>query len=107
MKNSKIGRMRSDPVASKEPSEHVVIFGSQRIGAIYALRNNLDPRSIRLATGGAEMARLLSGPITVVRVSEEAWRPSTHPCELRTKETEQALKRLEQEGAEITTVRMD
>jgi hypothetical protein len=54
------------------------------------------------------MARLLSGAesITVVRVDPEVWKPSTHPCELRTKETEQALKALEQAGTVITTVRL-
>jgi hypothetical protein len=85
----------------------VVVFGSQRIGAIYALRTGIDPRRIRLATGGEAMAGLLSGPITVVRVSDEEWQPPTYPCARRTQETEQALKRLAQEGATIRDVFLD
>jgi len=106
-KQRKIGKTPNARDAHN-PLPPIVVFGTERIGAIYALRRGLNPRSIRLATGGAEMARLLSGAesITVVRVDPEVWKPSTHPCELRTKETEQALKALEQAGTVITTVRL-
>lgn len=91
------------------PGEHVVVFGTQRIGAIYALRNGIDPRRIILCTQGVEALRgIRAGGITVVRVTQDAWQPTTNPCATRTREVEQALK----EGVEaklftIKTVRLD
>lgn len=86
----------------------VIVFGTQRIGAIYALRAGIDPNRIRLATHGADHLRgLSSGTITVVRVPKEYWTPSTFPCEKRVAETEQALKAFGQAGGTIEDVWMD
>lgn len=104
MRKQKIGKT---PDVPREESP-IIVFGTQRIGAIYALRNGLNPKRIRLATHGEHHLQGFSGgTITVVRVSEEVWKPSTHPCELRTKETEQALKALEAAGTTINTVLLD
>jgi hypothetical protein len=102
----KIGRLSHEANTRPSPSI-VVVFGTQRIGAIYALREGIDPGRIRLATGGDEMARLLSGPVTVVRVSDEAWQPPTHACARRAQETEQALKALREDGITIRDVILD
>jgi hypothetical protein len=109
MRKQKIGKTPHGLREARDTFPPVIVFGTERIGAIYALRKGLPRSSIRLATGGAEMARLLSGreSITVVRVDPEVWKPSTHPCELRTQETEQALKAFEKAGGLIKTVWMD
>lgn len=93
--------------ANAEPQEHVVVFGTQRIGAIYALRAGINPKRIRLATEGMEAFRGVTGAITVVRVSDEVWQPPTNPCALRTRETEQALKEARQAGVRIKDVFLD
>lgn len=109
MKKTKIGKTPDGTRAARNTVPPIVVFGTQRIGAIYALRRGLDPGSVRLATGGAEMASLLSGAesITVVRVDPEVWKPSTDPCKRRAQETEQALKALEAAGTTITNVLLD
>lgn len=106
-KQQKIGRLSVDRTDSA-PEGHVVVFGTQRIGAIYALRAGINPRRIILATQGMEALRRIStGGITVVRVSEEAWQPPTNPCASRTRETEQALKTLREDGVAIRDVMLD
>lgn len=78
-----------------------VIFGSQRIAAIWTLRNRVDPNKVMLATAGADKLRGVKGPITVVRVSKEAWVPPTSACERRVHEVVGRLKELKQQGVEI------
>lgn len=78
-----------------------VVFGSQRIAAIWTLRNRVDPNKVMLATAGAERLRGAKGPVTVVRVSEEAWAPPTHACEQRVREVVERLKDMKQQGVEI------
>lgn len=83
-----------------------VVFGSERIGAIWGLRNNVSPHDTVLATEGAEGMKDIGSEITVVRVSEHAWKPTTFPCEKRTAETEQELNRIRRNGGKITEVEM-
>lgn len=72
------------------PSQ-AVVFGSDRIASIWALRNKVPRDQVVLATHPDEVEKL-KGPITVVRVSQEAWKPTTFPDEIRVKDTEQHLK---------------
>jgi len=102
-KKRKSGSSNATPIS--EP--FVVVFGSQRIGAIYGLRNNVRPEQIVLATAGADGFRGRHGSVTVVRVSDDIWKAPTFPCERRCAETEQALKALEEAGVEVKTVWMD
>ncbi len=103
----KIGKLSHDRTNASSEG-HVVVFGTQRIGAIYALRAGIDPRRVRLCTEGMEA---LHGShalgITVVRVSEDAWQPPTNPCAARTREVEQALKTLREGGVAIRDVMLD
>lgn len=79
----------------------VVVFGTQRIGAIWALRNKVDPNTVRLATHGADRLRNLTGTIIVVRVAKDVWEPWSHPCAARVRETEDELKRFKARGGTI------
>lgn len=80
----------------------VVVFGSQRIAAIWALRNQIRESDVVLATHGAEAFQGVLGPLHVVRVSEEVWKPPTFPCEKRVAETEQEINRIRRNGRVIT-----
>lgn len=82
----------------------VVVFGNQRHGAIYALRKGIDPSTIIIATKGAPAFHGVVGPITVVRVPEEVWKPTTFACENRVRETEAEIKRILHSGEEVTEV---
>jgi hypothetical protein len=81
----------------------VVVFGSERLASIWARRNAFNPRRVILATQGGD--RLLgltpAVSITVVRFPEHIWEPVTHPCGVRVREVEDALKRHKKEGGEI------
>lgn len=94
-------------VAQPAPQSVVVVFGSQRIGAIYGLRNNKRPDQIILATAGADGLRGRYDSVTVVRVADDVWKAPTFACEKRCAETEQTLKALEEAGVEVNTVWMD
>ena len=80
----------------------VVVFGTQRHAAIWGLRNNVNPDTIMLAANGGDRIRgINAGPITVVRVPSDVWEPYTHPCTLRVREMEEALKKAKDRGALI------
>ena len=78
-----------------------VVFGSQRIAAIWALRNRVDPNKVMLATAGAEKLQGAVGPISVVKVSQEAWVPPTSACERRVREVVGCLKDMKRQGVAI------
>lgn len=95
--------LKQERPAERGHGETVVVFGTQRIGAIYALRNGRDPKSVVLSVQGGDAIRgFAGGSIRVVRVSESDWKPSTTACERRSREMELELKRLKREGIEIT-----
>jgi hypothetical protein len=72
-----------------------VMFGNQRHASIYALRKNLDPKQIRIATR-VDALRGVNGSVTAIRLPQEVWKPTTFSCENRVKEAEQELKRIKQ-----------
>jgi hypothetical protein len=83
-------------------TETVVVFGSQRIAAQWALRNKVRGDAVLLATEpGRLVGRDVGGYVAVVRVPEEYWLPTTHPCEKRVRETEQWLKEFKRKGGKI------
>jgi hypothetical protein len=101
-------KRKSGPSYAERIAEpFVVVFGTQRIGAIYGLRNNLNPEQIVLATAGADGFRGRHGSVTVVRVRDDIWKAPTFACEKRCAETEATLKALEEAGVEVNTVWMD
>ena len=80
--------------------KQAVVFGTDRIASIWALRNNVSRDSVILATHPEEVEEM-TGPVKVVRVSDEEWQPTTFPDETRVKETEKVLKALKRGGQEV------
>jgi hypothetical protein len=75
-------------------TETVVVFGSQRIAAIWALRNGKKVDDIILATQSARLPfpEKVKGDVMIIRTSAENWEPTTNPCAARVRETEQWLR---------------
>lgn len=77
-----------------------LMFGNQRHASIYALRKNLDPKAIRIATR-ADAMKGVSGSVTTIRLPEEVWKPTTFSCENRVREAANELRRIANEGGTI------
>ena len=82
-----------------------LMFGNQRHASIYALRKNLDPKAIRIATRKDSMMGV-SGPVTAIRLPEEIWKPTSFACENRVKEAEAMLKIVRGRGGVIVEEEM-
>jgi len=80
----------------------VVIFGSERLGELYARRNAINPRKIVLATQPQKLKGVV-GPVKVVKFPEEWWSPTTSACEGRVRDTKDALKVLGVSETEMIT----
>lgn len=80
----------------------VIVYGTQRIAAYWAFRNGVADRDVVLATQGVEKLNGTRPPIHVVRVSEEAWKPTTSHCERRVAEVTQWLKDMRRLGHVVT-----
>jgi len=101
----KIGTNKGRPTLLEHTPSPIIVFGSQRIGAIYALRNGLNPNRVKLATMGGDVLKGFKGvSVTVVRVPKDVWVPPTFPCERRVAETEQALKAFAEAGGSVEDV---
>ncbi|QED11650.1 hypothetical protein PP914_gp162 [Arthrobacter phage Qui] len=74
-----------------------VMFGNQRHASIYALRNNLNPKDILIATRKDALTGV-NGPVKAIRLPTDIWKPTTFSCENRVKEAEAILKLLKREG---------
>jgi len=72
-----------------------LMFGNQRHASIYALRKNLDPKAIRIATR-VDSLKGVSGAVTAIRLPEHVWKPTTFNCEKRVREAEDTLKKIKQ-----------
>lgn len=82
--------------------ETVVVFGSQRLAAIWALRHGMKPSDMILATQPERLRALKEkGLVHVVRVPPGYWAPATFPCEVRVRETEAELKGYKSNGGEV------
>lgn len=78
-----------------------VMFGNQRHSAIYGLRKGIDRKLIMEATDGDDKLQGFRGPLTVVRLPEHIWKPTTWPCEKKVKEVEDFIKRMKQMDYEV------
>jgi hypothetical protein len=79
----------------------VVVFGSERLGELWARRNAYNPRKVMLATHGADKLMGHQGPITTVRFASDIWEPVSSPCANRVREVEDAIKRHKKMGGEV------
>jgi hypothetical protein len=87
--------------------QQAVVFGTERIASIWALRNDVPRENVVLATQ-PDKVKKLKGPVTVVRVKEEEWKPSTFPDENRVKDSEQHLKdRKHKKDDEVVEVKLE
>jgi hypothetical protein len=82
-----------------------VVFGSDLTATNWAKAQNIPRENVVLATH-PELLVKLSGPVVVVRVSEDKWQPMTHPDEKRVKETEQILKAYKRKGEDVRDVEL-
>jgi hypothetical protein len=80
--------------------QQAVVFGSELIATNWAKENDIPRENVVLATH-PDIVETLEGPVTVVRVSEEQWVPTTMPDEQRVKRTEKALKDHKKKGDEV------
>lgn len=71
--------------------QQAIVFGSERIATIWALRNDVPRENVVLATDPVAVEKLV-GPVTVVRVSKDEWQPTTFPDENRVRQTEDLIK---------------
>jgi hypothetical protein len=74
-----------------------LMFGNQRHASIYALRKNLNPKSIHIATTKDALVGV-QGPVTAIRLPEHIWTATTFACEGRVRESEARLKTIKQSG---------
>lgn len=77
-----------------------IMFGNQRHAAIYALRKNLNPKDIRIATN-KDALKGVNASVTTIRLPEHVWKPTTFPCENRVREAEQQLRIIANHGNTI------
>lgn len=77
-----------------------IMFGNQRHASIYALRNNLNPKDILIATRKDALTGV-NGPVKAIRLPTDIWMPTSFSCENRVREAEAALKVLKQTGGVI------
>lgn len=82
-----------------------VMFGNQRHGAIYALRHNLNPKDVLIATS-PDILKGVNEPVTAIRLPEHIWKPTTFSCENRVREVENEIKRLKQTNVSIINEEM-
>jgi hypothetical protein len=73
------------------------MFGNQRHASIYALRKNLNPKDILIATR-ADVLKGVNGPVTAIRLPEHIWKATTFSCENRVREAEAMLKVIKSNG---------
>jgi hypothetical protein len=67
----------------------------------------VNPRVVILATHPDEVQALITAEIDtikVIRFPEDIWKPSTHPCEKRAKETETLIKGFRRLGVTVIEV---
>jgi hypothetical protein len=81
----------------------VVVFGSERLLSLWCRRNARNPRAVHLATRGGVIFRGIPDDriVHVIRFPEEYWEPATHPCGVRVREVEDALKRIKKSGGTV------
>jgi hypothetical protein len=75
--------------------QQAVVFGTDSIATAWAAENDVPRENVVLATH-PDKVEDLEGPITVVRVPKERWKPSTFPDENRVKDTEAIIKEKKQ-----------
>lgn len=86
--------------------QQAVVFGSDLTATKWAKKNNIPRENVVLATRPDEVEDMV-GPVIIVRVSEEAWQPTTLPDDKRVKETEKLLKAHKKKGEEVQEVEID
>lgn len=86
--------------------QQAVVFGSDLTATKWAKKNDVPRENVVLATHPDDVEDMV-GPVTVVRVSEEAWQPTTLPDEARVRDTEKALKAHKKKGEEVQEVMVD
>jgi hypothetical protein len=80
--------------------QQAVVFGSDAIATKWAKKHGIDKKDVVLATH-PDRVEAMEGAITVVRVTEEEWQPTTFPDEKRVAETEKILKKHKRKGEEV------
>ncbi len=80
--------------------QQAVVFGSDAIATKWAKKHGVPKENVILATH-PDRVEAMEGPMVVVRVTEEEWKPTTFPDEKRVAETEKILKRHKRKGEEV------
>lgn len=86
--------------------QQAVVFGTDRIASIWGLRNDVPREKIVLATH-PEKVKELKGPVAVVRVTEEEWKPTTFADENRVKQSEELVKEHGKKKGEVQEVTLE
>ncbi|QFG14449.1 hypothetical protein SEA_SLOOPYJOE_82 [Arthrobacter phage Sloopyjoe] len=93
------------------PNAHV-IFGTERLLRQYVEKQKVYGQYVLLATRPDTLQNIIDYPhdsavkIIAVRYPAEIWKPSTHPCEGRVRETEAILKESKRLGADVEEIFM-
>lgn len=79
-----------------------VVFGSNLLAKRYSQNMAVRPSKVVLATEPLEVYKITpKDTVYVVRYTKDVWEPPSHPCAARVRETEERLKKLKKDGAEI------
>ncbi|QFG08755.1 hypothetical protein PBI_INGRID_86 [Arthrobacter phage Ingrid] len=85
-----------------------IVFGTERHCANYARAMAVNPSMVIRATMPEKVQELIKedvDTIKLIRFPEDIWKPITHPCEKRVKETEALIKGFRRLGITVVEVK--